>query len=470
MTTIETRRRAVTRYAFTLTMAVAVGGCSMTPAGIANEEGALLDAAGQWATERSQRQLPELSVSASPEEIVARAIAANGDIEAAWQEWNAAVARVHQAAAWPNTNFAVAPSFALSSKGSVLDRTSLGVAVDSMNNLAFPTKTRKAGEQALAQAQMQGQRYVAARSALRREVLQEWAQLAFAVEQKSITLSLRELFRLEAEIARDQVAVGAPQSRTLAVEVELAHADNAAALARVRTETHRELLAAMLALNVTALPLPKPVIVSTSRHTDDEALLKTLLSDNPDLAALAAENLSFDAAVELARLRWYPDLNPFAAVTGATFQSIGIGLMLPTTVTQIRASIREAEALAQASRATLSQTRHDKRAQMLVALIAVRDAERQETLYYSRIVPAAEALAENTESSWTVGQADLSEVLTAQRTVLESRLAAIQATTDIATSLAVVEELSGTTFTPQLSPQPSTQITPLASGHTGSAS
>src|SRR5690348_10755626 len=88
---------------------VAASSCVLAPAGL-DEERDHADAAGRtYAKAYEERELPELPSPATWQAVLERAFAANGDLEADWQEWNAALERVTIAAGYPNTN--VAPSF-----------------------------------------------------------------------------------------------------------------------------------------------------------------------------------------------------------------------------------------------------------------------------------------------------------------------------------------------------------------------
>jgi outer membrane protein TolC len=76
-------------------------------------------------------------------------------------------------------------------------------------------------------------------------------------------------------------------------------------------------------------------------------------------------------------------------------------------------------------------------------LYAVRNSERQAELFERRIVPAAERLVDNVRSGYSAGTGVFSDLIEAQRILLETRLAAAEARAARETSLADLEALAG---------------------------
>src|SRR5207247_1799544 len=86
-----------------------VAGCVLTPKGMKKEQ-ARLDAAGvHYERPVEARTLPELPPEPAWKDVLQRAFLANGDLEAAYFEWKAAMHRIPQVANYPNAN--LAPSF-----------------------------------------------------------------------------------------------------------------------------------------------------------------------------------------------------------------------------------------------------------------------------------------------------------------------------------------------------------------------
>src|SRR5439155_18110304 len=104
------------------------------------------------------RALPELPDHPSWRDVLHRAFLANGELEAAYFEWQAAVARINQAAAYPNSNVAVGFDYMFSGERmKSWDRTTISAGFDPSLYLALPTKVTKAGEGARDEARAAGQ-------------------------------------------------------------------------------------------------------------------------------------------------------------------------------------------------------------------------------------------------------------------------------------------------------------------------
>src|SRR5689334_8470093 len=81
-----------------------LGGCVLAPKGT-EQERARLERAGQTLeTPREQRSVPDLPAEAQWQDVLQRAFLVNGDLEATYFEWKAAMAGIDIAAAYPNSN------------------------------------------------------------------------------------------------------------------------------------------------------------------------------------------------------------------------------------------------------------------------------------------------------------------------------------------------------------------------------
>src|SRR5258705_11561895 len=124
-----------------------LGGCVLTPSGTKEEQARLQESGRAYVAPFEQRTLPDLPSNPTWQDVLQRAFLANGDLEASYFEWAAAMARIPQVATYPNSN--VAPSFSYmfsSDRMKAFDRTTIGVGFDPMENLAFPSKVAKAGK------------------------------------------------------------------------------------------------------------------------------------------------------------------------------------------------------------------------------------------------------------------------------------------------------------------------------------
>src|SRR5258705_2880410 len=86
-----------------------LSGCVLAPRGTRQEQGRLEAAGRTYEPRFDNRELPSLPDEPGWRDVLRRAFLANGDLEAAYFEWKAALTRIPQVANYPNTN--LAPSF-----------------------------------------------------------------------------------------------------------------------------------------------------------------------------------------------------------------------------------------------------------------------------------------------------------------------------------------------------------------------
>jgi outer membrane protein TolC len=185
------------------------------------------------------------------------------------------------------------------------------------------------------------------------------------------------------------------------------------------------------------LPDPRPL------PADDAELLALGVDASPELAALVDRVAGREDALELARLMYLPNLNPFAGLTGSVSQMVGVSVMLPTTLPEIRGGINEARAMLAEARAMERQTRRDRAASFVAALVALRNSAREAQLFEEGVLPAAQLLADTTRQSYAAGSADLLELIDAQRTLLDVRLVIAEARVERERRVAEIEQLAG---------------------------
>jgi len=419
--------------------------CVLAPAGY-DEERKRADSAGEpYEKPAAERNLPSLGEPATWRELLHRAFLANGELEAAYFEWRAALERVEIAAGWPNTN--LMPSFSyMFSDGSMKawDRSTVSFGFDPSESLQLPVKTRKAAEVALAEAKSAAERFRATKFDLQRRVLDAWLDLELAEEATRIAHSDLGLLRIVSSTAAPRVQAGGPQRDLVRAELEVREAENRVRNAEARARSSRARLNGMLARRADApLVLERGLPEPRSLPSQDFELLAIGVDANPELAALAREVAGREDALELARLMYLPDFNPFAGFTGGVSQVVGVAVMLPTTLPEIRGGIAEARAKLAEARAVERQTRLDRAAGFLAALIVLRNSEREAALFEHGVLPAAELLADTTRQSYAAGSAGLLELVEAQRTLLDVRLVLAEARIERERRVAEIEQLAG---------------------------
>jgi cobalt-zinc-cadmium efflux system outer membrane protein len=432
------------RFAATLG-ATLLSGCVLAPRGTAEEQ-ARLDAAGTpFDRPVAERTLPDLPAVATWQDVLHRAFLVNGDLEAAYFDWRAAMARIPQVATYPNTN--LAPSFSyLFSAGRMktFDRSTLNVGFDPMENLSFPTKVAQAGKVALDQTRAAGKKFEAAKFELQRKVLTAYLDLALHEEKIRVQRDNTSLLRLLADTAADRLRAGGNRQDLLRAQTQYRLAENELANMESEHHTMKATLNGLMAREPdaplelpTGLPDPRPVAA------DDARLVAAATDANPELARLARDVAGRRDALELARMGFIPDVNPFAAFTGGASQVIGAMVILPTTVPEIRGRIDESRAMLRASEAMLRQARTERASSFVAALYAMRNSERQTAVLHDTILPRAEEVLSGAQQAYATGGGSFVELIEGQRTVLDVRLAIAETQVAREKRLAELEALAG---------------------------
>lgn len=419
-----------------------VSGCVLAPSGLKQERDRL-EVAGE--PYRREVPLPELSDRPTWREVLQRAFLTNGELEAAYHEWAMAVHRVQQAGAYPNSPLSVGFEYMFSDqKMKSWDRTTISVAPDAMESLAFPTKVMQSAKVALNDAQAAGERFAAAKFALQRKVLNAWIDYSLQAERVRIQRENTSLLRLLNQTAVGRVQAGGAQQDLLRTEIEVHRAEDELLTMESQLPQMRAALNGMIGRDPQA-PLPAPESLPKPRvvPADDAGLLAIGVVGNPELAALAFQTTGREEALERARMEYIPDFNPLAAITGDIEQVVGVMVTLPTVVPRIQGMIKEARSDLQRVLAMTRQTRLDRNAEFVATLYMLRNAERQSRLFEQRILPAARRVLDSTRQSYSAGTGAYLELIEAQRTLLEVQLTIAEAKAARERALVDLEALAG---------------------------
>lgn len=419
--------------------------CVFEPDGLDDEQARAAEAGRPFEPEFAQRPLPELDSPVSWQALLARAFAADGDLEAAWARWSAALEQVAIAGGWPDTGLAPSLGYLVAEdRMKTWDRTTLTLGFDPMKNLSWPSKVGLAAEVALAEAQAAGRRFEAEKFALQRRILEAWLELALHEEQIRLQREEVTLATIALQSATRRVETGGAQGDLLRARVELDLAENELAAMDAQHHAMKVALNGAIARPPEApidlaqeLPAPRPIAAG------DDEILGAGVDRNPELAALAAQVRGREDAVDLARAQFIPDFNPFVAVTGDVAEMIGVGISLPTMIPQLRAAVRQSRALLREAGAMERQARFERGAQLVAELVILRDAERQAAFLESAVLPVTRRAEQNLRDSYSAGRASLLEVIDAQRALIEVRRAIAESRIERELRLAALEELGG---------------------------
>lgn len=426
-------------------VAMLLSGCVLAPKGTSDEQARLRAAGGPFENPVEKRVLPILPAHPTWQEVLHRAFLANGDLEAAYFEWKAALAQIPQAAGYPNTNLAPQFSYMFSpGRMKSFDRTTVNLGFDPMQNLSFPTKVMQAGKIALENARAAGAKFEGKKFDLQQKVLTSYVDLALSREKLRIQRDTVSLLKLVSDTASDRVRAGGNQQDLLKAQTSYRLAENALENLKTEERSMRAMLNVMLALDPQApLDLPPGLPAPRSLTADDATLIAIAVDRNPGLAQLARETAGRREALELARMQFIPDINPFGAFTGSMSQSLGAMLIIPTTIPQIRGRIDESRAMLRASEAMLRQGRLDRAGSFVAALYVLRNSERQAVLFETTVLPSAQAAMDSTRQAYSTGTGTFIDLIDSQRTLLDVKLLIVEAHAEREKRLADLEALAG---------------------------
>lgn len=407
----------------------AAAGCVLTPAGTREERAQAGKAGEMYKKQFSQRALPELPPIATWRDVLSRVFLADGELEAAYFQWRAALERIDAEGSWPNSDVSIGYETMFSGAGvKSFDRMTFEAGFDSALSLSFPTKTAQRAKIALDEARAAGERFRAVKFDLQKKVLFAWADYVLItreIDAKREEVALRKLLVDAGTISTSGGAgqgalVRADIEQRLAeVELEDMVSDQAGMRAMLNSWMHRDV----------AQPIHVPAEPEALRPvpSSDAEMIALAADEFPEVAMFAREVDGRRDALELARMRWIPDLSPTASFTGTVAQTLGAMITLPTTIPEIRARIREAEADLRAAESVLRQKRAERVGEYIGLLLTLRRAQSRAELVRTSLMPGALRLAEAQQRSYEGGAVMLKDVLESRELLLAVRLLAARA-------------------------------------------
>jgi outer membrane protein TolC len=395
-----------------------VAGCVYSPKGEDEERKRARDA---WPGETPG----PLAADASLDEVLEYAYLSNAGLKVRWWAWQAALEQIPQDASQPTT-LSLTYSQMFEKRETSWSQTTFGASNDPMANLVWPGKLKTAGRRALENARAAGHRFEAARLDLRARVVTAWFEYALQAETTRVQETDLAFLETIVEVTEARVRAGAaPQQDVIKARTQRDLARNRLETTRSKAPGRRADLNGLLNREpLAALNPPRELPDPRAFKETDEEILARLAERNPELEALAREARGRKEAVSLMRQQYIPDLGLGASGdAGGTVRSIMGMLTVPfLRYPAIEASIAQAKAELEMTRAMRRQMEHDLKAKAVLLLYDLRNADRQATLYQTAILPQAEQVVDATRAAYTAGRVPAIELLDSQRMRLEARL------------------------------------------------
>ena len=450
-----------------LTAMYALAGCGRTESGLADWSRGLGggDRPGLDGVEGDRRpdaagqdRLDALPESPALADYLAYAALHSPALEAAFNRWRAAAEGPVQAGALPDPRLTYKRYIEEVETRAGPQRNALQIAQ------MFPWfgKLDLAEQAADQAAQVARQRYEAEKLALFQRVKDAYYEYyylarAIGIADENVTL----LTNLEKVVRIRYAAATAGHPDLIRLQVELGKvADRLRSLKDMRAAAMARLVAAAGLPVGTMRPTPKE-IRSPRPDLDDETLIAWALAHSPLLKADQAEIVRRQTQVDLARKAYWPDVT--LGVTWIDTSHSGGGMPiddgkdpviamlsvnLPIWYDKLAAGVRQSR-----YRKLAAVKARADRADKLAATVSrtafqARDARAKIDLYERLLVPRATESLKVTTTAFGAGKAGFSDLIDAQRVLLEFRLIQQRAVADQAKHLAMLERLLGRQLPP----------------------
>ena len=344
-------------------------------------------------------------------------------VEAAYYDWAASVPRITVERSLPD------PRLTFSAD---IQDVVMGLMPGLMMDFPGPGKLRAAANVAAAESDV---KYFAFESAVLRTAFnlkKPYYQLHFLDAKIAVN---QEMLRLLADVeklsrARNEVGAVTLQDALRAQIEQERLANEIANLQDSRNPLLAQFKGALGLKPEDAAPPVPTKLETTPLDLKSDRLLTDALARNPRLKAMEAEVRRADASIRLAYKARVPDFslgleaNPLATPTTFTPQA---GITLPIWRDKIAAQIAAAQAEKQAAAARFSGEQIMLAVEFAEKSFMFREASRNLELLNDRLLPRARQSLDVARSSYGSGKLDFINLLDAQRTLLDFRLAEVEA-------------------------------------------
>jgi len=398
-------------------------------------------------------RLPELTNTSGVSDYLAYAALNNPGLEAAFNRWKAALDRVPQVKSLPDPRFNYKYFIEEVETRVGPQQQSFGI------SQLFPwfgkldIRSDVAGQAANAARQ----RYEAAKLKLFFEVKDAYYEYYYLAKSIAITKENVSLIKHLESVAqsRYKAAVGTHPD-VIRAQVEMGKLED-----RYRTllDLQQPIVARLnAALNrPVEAEIPSPTEIKFNEvEVVDQELLTRLVTENPELKALDYEITQNKKSIELAKKDYFPDFTLGLSFIDTDDSPVGnprdngkdpvvasVSINIPLWREKYDASVREARSRYFAARQEREEKANSLSSQLKMILYSFRDAERKIDLYRDALLPKAKESLKVTESGFRAARGSFTDLIDAQRILLEFALSYERALANRSQSLAKLEMLVG---------------------------
>jgi len=402
----------------------------------------------------SKHGIPRLTEQSTLSDYLEYAALNNPALEAAFYRWKAAVERAAQVRSLPDPKFTYTYFIREIETRTGPQRQRFGLAQ------MFPWfgTLELRGDVAVEAANAERQRYESAKLRLFYQVKELYYEYYYLARAVAVTEEMVQLLTNLETVAEARYKAGqAPYAELIKAQVERDRLeDRLQTLRDMRRPVISKLNAAMGLRQDTDLPWPTEIPEEPVSFTDDQ-IFTWLAENNPELKAGDAAAAKEYAETDLARKSYYPDFTlgvtymetgssrmPDTRDSGEDPVAVTLSVNVPLWRDKYAAAVREARARHDVAKNERVNLENVLVAEVQTVLYKFRDAERKIDLYRDSLVPKALRSLNATEQAYRAGQSAFFDVIEAEQTLLEFRLAYERALTDRDQRLAELEMLIGT--------------------------
>ncbi|MEO0649861.1 MAG: TolC family protein [Planctomycetota bacterium] len=283
-----------------------------------------------------------------------------------------------------------------------------------------------------------------------------WLDLAYAHERVASLAEELELLESLGSVVQARVESGGPREDWLKLEIAVARAEDALAGARAGLGPLSARLSALCGIDFDGRPLAADLDDAPIQAVDAAAFEQAARAASPRLERLASDIASAEAARAVAERADRPSLavgveyvdigdalDPSTPGAGDDPFALRFSIGLPVWRSSYAAARREAERSERAARLELDAGRFELEAELTAARFELDDAERKQRLCEEVLLPRAREAYELTRASYAVGEASLTELIDAERALLDLDLETARAVLDRGRALARLRALAG---------------------------
>lgn len=405
----------------------------------------------QARTEAQTRPAVELPAQPMLNDYLTFAALNNPALEAAFDRWKAALERIPQARALPDPQFTyhyfIVPQ-------AMRDGDMRNV-YEISQTFPWLRKLELRSDQSVEEARRQQQLFEVERLKLFNRVQQAYYDYYNLSRSLSVTRDNLQQLRFIEGISRARYRTsGGSAPDVLRAQVELGKAENdVQSLEDLRSAAAGKLNAALNLPPETPQPWPGK-IAGQETIPPDAQLLEWMKESNPELKAMAADIAREAKAVELAQQDYFPDVmlgfeyDQMTPARGLMMSpedpyAIMLSVNLPIWCEKYSAGVREAKAQRWAVARERMEKVNSLSADLKMAAYNFRNNQRKIALYRDALVPRALQSLKSVQAGYQTGAASFSDLIDAQRVLLELQLAYEQSLANRQQSLAELGMLVG---------------------------